>query len=669
MNGFDIEDLEVAPPQPPPQPDRTPVSTTLQNVQSQTPINYGSPVHHEQQQIRILQRQAPVESSQQNTQYVTSKASIQSPVAQPFSDPAILSYKKPVQASTQEPMVKVPQPHAFPGAPPNASNMGANRSAPLHTPSMDSSVTATPQGRSRKDSTATATLTEPFNELDLHKEVDTEEKLEADDPSVPIGRRSAAPLERPPPGKYTGKRSKRGVRNKGLKEEAEQAVAAAASSPVMAKTTNVRSKGWRQDALVQEFAATTRKMKDAGNGYTVTTTPSKKLRGRSHKKSYSEDPSGWATEEATDIQEMGEFDFQANLNKFDKRSEFAKIRNDDTTADEDRLVFSNRRPRPGTMGGKNLHPTENVLDSPTIKTGVWNSEAGETEEEEAEEDHYSSGRASKRALSRASTRGLQSRKGSGMGSSVMHSTASTLGGLRTHHSSSRAGESPRLGSRINQRSSVSTNPSAAGKPSFRLVPSNKLCPCINPLQMLEIEQLAVSEFGLTEDMISENAGRSVAEAAVAHALDLASTIGSPMVIVLVGNHKSGARTVAAARHLLNRGARVTMCVLGYERGHELLESLRRQVDIFSKAGGRVARWEDLSPTFLAPNFDPDLIIDALFGVHIQFEDLRTDDQATAFDIITWANMSKSRILAVDVPSGLSASTGTDTPSLTPRLYI
>jgi len=39
---------------------------------------------------------------------------------------------------------------------------------------------------------------------------------------------------------------------------------------------------------------------------------------------------GLATEDATDIQDMGDFDFESNLSKFDKRKVFDQIRNEDT---------------------------------------------------------------------------------------------------------------------------------------------------------------------------------------------------------------------------------------------------------------------------------------------------------------------------------------------------
>jgi enhancer of mRNA-decapping protein 3 len=160
--------------------------------------------------------------------------------------------------------------------------------------------------------------------------------------------------------------------------------------------------------------------------------------------------------------------------------------------------------------------------------------------------------------------------------------------------------------------------------------------------------------GLTEDMITENAGRSIAEAAVGL---LNSDAAAPTILALVGNHRTGARAISSARHLRNRGHRVTVCMLGIEQEVELLESCRKQVEIFKKMGGRFLKWEELSPRLSTSEFEPDLILDALFGIHLTFNDLRTDDQATAFQMISWVNRSELDTLSVDVPSGISATTG------------
>lgn len=102
---------------------------------------------------------------------------------------------------------------------------------------------------------------------------------------------------------------------------------------------------------------------------------------------------GWASEDVTDVQEMGDFDFEESLAKFDKRTLFDQMRKDDQIDEADRLVTHNRNPapKPGIAGGRNLHHTENVLDldlpptiiapkiltkePQTVSQDFWNSEA------------------------------------------------------------------------------------------------------------------------------------------------------------------------------------------------------------------------------------------------------------------------------------------------------
>lgn len=408
--------------------------------------------------------------------------------------------------------------------------------------------------------------------------------------------------------------------------------------------------GWRNDPLVKEQPVQSRTRKNRGRQV-----------------GNNEDANGWATEEANDIADLGDFDFTQNLAKFDKQKVFDDIRKDDTTADEDRLVSFNKiKPRAGTDGGRNLHHTENVLDVPDANDASrWKSEAGETEDEMLrEEQHYSSGR-SRRGYSR---RPLQSRKGSMVPSFTHLDNANRKTG------------SPRNGS------------IAGGvRAAFKIAETNRTCQTVSPLQMLELEQLCTTELGVTEDMLTENAGRSIAEAVIKNITDTMSTtngtvpatptdLSTKNILFLVGNHKTAARALSAARHLRNRRARTTAVVLGHERGEEhLLESVRKQLTIYKNYSGRVEQWDEYrtklplttneSPDNAADRKGaqrPDLIVDALLGIHSTFEELRTDDQATVFSMVKWSNSQSSTpstssaavsILSLDVPTGLSATTG------------
>jgi enhancer of mRNA-decapping protein 3 len=365
---------------------------------------------------------------------------------------------------------------------------------------------------------------------------------------------------------------------------------------------------------------------------------------------------GWATEDATDIQDMPEFDFQGNLSKFDKRTVFNQIRNEDTTADEDRLVSFNRIARPGTHGGKNLHPTENVLERKLKSTTNTSSD---------DDSDFSSSHNSRRAMSRASVKRAPVRQGSGLqadmditGSGILPRVNRSF--INRPYASSHATGSPRPGR-------IATPPDSPLESTtqgcLRVVSNDRRCHAVTPGGMLAVEETAEVEFGLTEDMIAENAGRGIAEVALTainpggRRLARDNPNARPVIVVLAGNHRSGARAVAAARHLQARGPKVMVALLGFERAADWDKDVRRQVDLFKKFGGSVRAWKDTEEALKRLQAPPELIIDALLGRNKEFEALGEEDRRTVLSIVGWANKSRAACLAVETPSGVGGSTG------------
>lgn len=416
---------------------------------------------------------------------------------------------------------------------------------------------------------------------------------------------------------------------------------------------------------------------------------------------------GWASEDVTDVQEAGDFDFESGLAKFDKRNLFEQLRKDDQVDDAERLVSHNRqqRPKPGTGGGKNFHHSENVLEvQPAASKGAkekpsketphdfWNSEADEgvlngTERLSGRE--MGSRQSSRRGESKMSTsRRSQSRKASavpsGQGPARVNSGVSTQQPftIKLSRPSSRLSITV-----IDKKKQLAGTASQQG---LYLLPSNRKLETVSALQMLNLENIAHNELGLTEDMMTENAGRGIAEVTltalddpaikVRHAAtaDPSSGVTPPTtVVILAGNNKSGIRAVAAGRHLRNKGINVLVCVVGIERNErELLEDMRQQVRLFRNFGGQLFSKRDLfnylrkasiptltidTPrTALSSLTNPSpvtLIIDALLGLAISFEELRTGDQATVYELIEWANRNEAFVLAIDVPTGIDPSSG------------
>ena len=673
VEGTNILDLEVLP--------QTTSTNSLQNELSSAESKKSNLGSTKADQGIVPPAQTIDLKSAQHGQSGAHPMPTSQPHAKPFVDPAIVSFGKPSEnfrhgiqeimpgmpalPLPQEMLVEVSEripAFAMPKIP----------SKPLTPPGLPQpSSSLEPVVVKRTESIASATLSGPFNDLSLNGQIEEAgvsdvaiiEGLKGGKENVVPRQELSQPQETA--SKQIGKRSRRGGKGKGSRDTARKIIDSQQPEDINRSTAvylkhkdDAKAKGWRQTPLTEETGPAATPPRGAGGHLLPPEASSRRRRTRRERDMANEERNGWATEEATDIQDMGDFDFEGNLSKFNKREIFDQIRHDDTTADEERLVHYNRVPaRLGTNGGKNLHYTENVLDSPRPNGHrEWSSESGETED--SLHGKIDSGRSSKRNASRAATRNPPSRKESTI-------VADKEPGIEPL-SKSRVSSFTHTGSpkpKQNASTSPHTSSFTSSKPSFRIVPSNKLCPCVSPLQMLELEQLAVSELGLTEEMMTENVARSVAEVTFRKIQDLERRSGKsnhrspPLVTVLAGNHKSGARAIAGGRHLQNHGVKVITCVLGLEREDDLLESVRRQTNVYRKCGGVLTKPNELLDAMKESRIQPLLVVDALLGMHMSFHELRKNDQAVSFEFIRWINRNGLDVLSIDVPSGLDASSG------------
>jgi enhancer of mRNA-decapping protein 3 len=425
----------------------------------------------------------------------------------------------------------------------------------------------------------------------------------------------------------------------------------AASTP--AAVSGSHGKGWRQTPILQN---------------TSSFQPFKFI----NKNGKGGADNGWASEDVTE--EMGDFDFENNLAKFDKRTIFDQMRREDVVDEADRLVSHNRKPKPGTAGGKNLHYSENVLDQPsTNNADYWNSEAEVGGNDGASERHSGrdqrNGQAARRAESKSGpSRRSQSRKASGTAAGQTLSRVNS--NVRSAQPSRRP--SPRTGNRNTDHLQQQLR-----QPGLYLVPSNRRLEAISSLQMLNLENIAANEVGFSESLMAENAGRGVAEVAVEALSDPAMkvryelagansssdvSVSSSTIVILAGNNKSSIRALAAGRHLRNKNYDVVVCLAGIERERDLLEDLRRQIQLYRSFGGKVLNkndfFEHLRKTASSGSGrSVSLIIDALLGLTMSFEELRIGDQATVYEMMEWANRNEAFVLSIDVPSGIDPTTG------------
>ncbi len=142
--------------------------------------------------------------------------------------------------------------------------------------------------------------------------------------------------------------------------------------------------------------------------------------------------------------------------------------------------------------------------------------------------------------------------------------------------------------------------------------------------------------------LMDRAGLAVALAAVGMGAGYGSRVS-----VLAGKGNNGGDGYVAAAYLAKRGCQVTVHRLGDPKGDD---SPARHAAAGASAAGAVLRDLDL------PDRTPDLVIDALFGVGFSG---RLPEET-----LPWMSVP-APVLAVDVPSGLEADTGTcDGPCFT-----
>lgn len=160
-------------------------------------------------------------------------------------------------------------------------------------------------------------------------------------------------------------------------------------------------------------------------------------------------------------------------------------------------------------------------------------------------------------------------------------------------------------------------------------------------QMREVDRIAVEEFGLGILQMMENAGRNLAE----NVLDVLGR-ASGGVTILAGRGGNGGGGLCCARHLHNRGFEVWI-VLDAESDH-LGPAAANQLHILRMAGLQPALPQEAEEAMRRAA----ITVDALIGYG-----LRGAPTARTAELIECCNKLAQRVLSLDVPSGLNATTG------------
>lgn len=186
---------------------------------------------------------------------------------------------------------------------------------------------------------------------------------------------------------------------------------------------------------------------------------------------------------------------------------------------------------------------------------------------------------------------------------------------------------------------------------------NKAIPCYTPAQIQQLEKNWFTKndpFGLMQQAAWQ----------MAHYLKHSVEQSKKSVLVVVGNGNNGGDGWALAHFLTQRCSHWQITVL--EIAQPVTDNAKQAKAMFN---GTIIDLENFLMLQQTLNFHFDMIIDAIFGIGLN--KAPTGDFA---NIINWINDYKQRfancqIIAIDVPSGLNATTGKVTDNIAVKADI
>lgn len=168
-------------------------------------------------------------------------------------------------------------------------------------------------------------------------------------------------------------------------------------------------------------------------------------------------------------------------------------------------------------------------------------------------------------------------------------------------------------------------------------------PEVDTKTMIEVDRLMMEDYRISLFQMMENAGRCLAILARDIALD--GVVKDKRVVVLAGGGGNGGGALTAARRLATWGANV--CVVVTQDPSQMADVPKAQLDILLGLENVIEMAVD------DIGVSVDVILDGLIGYS-----LSGVPKGPAATLINWANENAAPTLALDVPSGYDAKTGT-----------
>ena len=160
-----------------------------------------------------------------------------------------------------------------------------------------------------------------------------------------------------------------------------------------------------------------------------------------------------------------------------------------------------------------------------------------------------------------------------------------------------------------------------------------------------LDKTSTDKFGINSIDLMRNAGKKIA----LKIEDILNNYSTPKVLILCGKGNNGGDGYAAASFLHERGilVKIHSTIPAKDIVKEPLSFFRDCKEL----GISITYGNDLDKTMQA-----DLIVDCILGIGF-----RGNVRDEILPLLIWVNDSRSKILSVDVPSGLNCDTGVMRP--------
>ncbi|RCX12373.1 NAD(P)H-hydrate epimerase [Anaerobacterium chartisolvens] len=171
---------------------------------------------------------------------------------------------------------------------------------------------------------------------------------------------------------------------------------------------------------------------------------------------------------------------------------------------------------------------------------------------------------------------------------------------------------------------------------------------VTPKQMNEIDRLTISSIGIPGMVLMENAALAV----VREASKLIGGLGRKKILVVAGKGNNGGDAFAAARHMYNCGASVSVYLVADSRG--ITGDAAANMNILRNMGVEIIELVQPSvPDALKHHLSvSSLVVDGIFGTG-----LKGEVAGLPRAVIELVNESRKPVISIDIPSGICGNSG------------